>query len=502
MKEALFAKIMDESLYESFVCNLCLEPYTEPKSLPCLHCFCRECLLRYLESRQPETASVSSVLRYDSFPCPVCKKRVKLQWQQRLSVGSLGAVIDSTFPDNFHVVSLMQQLEIRPLTKYCGMCIRDDIKERSTIWCQDCNQALCQKCADTHRLLRMTSKHQLCLSGGMRSFILGNSGYPCSKHEDEPLKSFCMNCQICICYKCHMTDHKICSNILLLEDAVVEYSSEAKIIIEDIRSQMESMVLLRDKISRQRNSSQENRIKVVSEIQKMTARLVEALQNNETELLEELDNFHHEEDHKMETLENEVNNLLSTLSETYRIFDNSFQGKNQPQFLNLVTTIRKEMPKNDREVENLNLQMNQKKRTFRFDMNTKIHECLKLLEGLPLGTVTIATDTFSEVGSNGESIVTYSLPKVESSTSMDSVKTVDSATEMTITEKPMLKRRSLLSWFCRRAPTRVQQLTSSVSRGEKESLIPDGVIFLSSDDGNITWPIKPSDSSEKDDQKH
>ena len=240
---------MEESIMENFICNLCLEAYTDPKSLPCLHCFCRECLLSYLQSRQPSTASSSSVLHYDSFPCPVCKQRVKLEWQQRLSVGSLGAVVDS-FPDNFHLVSLMQQLDIRPLTKYCGICISEDINSRSIMWCQDCNQALCEKCADVHRLLPMTASHQLCMSAGMRSVIMGSSVQPCLKHEDEPLKSFCVNCQLCICYKCHMIDHKNCMNVLLLEDAVSDYTSEAKFIIDDIKRQMESMELLQDKISR------------------------------------------------------------------------------------------------------------------------------------------------------------------------------------------------------------------------------------------------------------
>lgn len=284
-----------------------------------------------------------------------------------------------------------------------------------------------------------------------------------------------------------MTDHKTCSNILLLEDAVLEYSSEAKIITEDIRSQMKSMVLLRDKISQQRKSAYDNHSKVVSEIKNMTNRLIKALQNNETALLEELNKFYNNADHKMETLENEVNDLLSTLSETYRVFDNSFQGKNQPQFMNLVTTIRKEMPKNDNEVENLNLQMNQKKQTFRFDMNAKIHECLNLLECLPLGTVTLETDTFSEVESQGESIVKYSLRKAESSTSIDSVQSVDSATEMKIIKQPLLKRRNFLSCHCLKTPTRVQKLTSSVSQGKKESLIPDGVIFLSSGEALIIF---------------
>lgn len=478
---------MEESLFENFVCNLCLELYTEPKSLPCLHSFCRECLLCYLQSRQPSTASSSSVVHYDSFPCPVCKQRVTLEWQKHVSFGSLDMVVDS-FRDNFHLVSLMQELDIKPLTKYCGMCINDDIKARSVVWCEECNQALCQDCADTHRSLRMTASHKLCMSGSMKRMKMGSSGYPCSKHENETLKSFCMNCQMCTCYKCHMTIHKNCSNVLLLEDAVCDFTPNAKLMIEDLKRQMESMVNLRDKITRQRNSYQENCDKVAAEIQKMTARLVEALQNNETQLLEELDKFHVEEDHKMETLENEVNNLLSTLSETYRIFDNSFQGKNKPQFLNLIPTISKERLNNEKEVEELNLRINQKKKTFRFDMNAKIHECLRQLEELPLGTVTIATDTFSEVGSKEESIKTYSLLKTELSSSIDSITTVDSATDMIVTGKPKSKQRSLLLCLCDFIQTsKRQQVSTSVSQGEKESLIPDGVIFLSSGEALIIY---------------
>lgn len=241
---------MEESLFENFVCNLCLELYTEPKSLPCLHSFCRECLLCYLQSRQPSTASSSSVVHYDSFPCPVCKQRVTLEWQKHVSFGSLDMVVDS-FRDNFHLVSLMQELDIKPLTKYCGMCINDDIKARSVVWCEECNQALCQDCADTHRSLRMTASHKLCMSGSMKRMKMGSSGYPCSKHENETLKSFCMNCQMCTCYKCHMTIHKNCSNVLLLEDAVCDFTPNAKLMIEDLKRQMESMVNLQDKITRQ-----------------------------------------------------------------------------------------------------------------------------------------------------------------------------------------------------------------------------------------------------------
>ncbi len=48
-------------------CALCLEPFTEPKQLPCTHTFCLQCL-EQLVRLQPQ----------NSFPCPECRARIKV----------------------------------------------------------------------------------------------------------------------------------------------------------------------------------------------------------------------------------------------------------------------------------------------------------------------------------------------------------------------------------------------------------------------------------------
>ncbi|GAB1602016.1 tripartite motif-containing protein 45-like, partial [Argonauta hians] len=477
---------MDESLYENFICNLCLEPYTEPKSLPCLHCFCLECLLQYLQSRQPATATASSVLYYDNFPCPVCKHKVRLEWQQRLSFSNLRSVVNS-FPDNFHMVNLMEQLDIRPVTKFCGICMGDDVKSKSISWCQECYQSLCENCTDSHRNLQLTSEHTLIQDCSIKGFQFANKTYPCPKHEAESLRSYCSGCKVCICYKCHLTEHKDCNKIILLEEAVSVYSNTADIIIDRLKKYMEDMVLLRDKITKQRNSAYERRSSIVSDIQDTTSRLIDSLKMNETNLIEEVEKFYKEEDSKREMVENDINNTLSNLSETYKIFQNCYRGKNEPQFLNLVNTIDKKIPDHAENVKDLFERIDKEKRHFRFDMNMKIQECLRKLEGLPLGTVTITYDTPPSQQATNNSVVRYNLPKIDSSTSMNSIETSEVATETTLVDEAgtidkcqenKAARGGLLSWLCRRGPPKVPHITRSVSQS-KTSLLAEGVIFMS-----------------------
>ncbi|VDI40065.1 tripartite motif-containing protein 2/3, partial [Mytilus galloprovincialis] len=48
-------------------CPICLDPYTNPRILPCEHTLCLECLTQYI------TEARRSLGTFDSFICPVCK---------------------------------------------------------------------------------------------------------------------------------------------------------------------------------------------------------------------------------------------------------------------------------------------------------------------------------------------------------------------------------------------------------------------------------------------
>ena len=53
-------------------CGICLELFQDPRSLPCLHTFCRECIQRSLNEENR------------SLECPVCRAKHELSKRARL----------------------------------------------------------------------------------------------------------------------------------------------------------------------------------------------------------------------------------------------------------------------------------------------------------------------------------------------------------------------------------------------------------------------------------
>lgn len=99
-------KIMDvKKLHEDLRCSVCTNTYTDPKQLPCLHCFCLQCLNDI--QRQSNDC--------DSITCPECRLE--------FSVPSRGNLSD--FPSNIRVSNMLNVLAIKERNTSevkCGNC--------------------------------------------------------------------------------------------------------------------------------------------------------------------------------------------------------------------------------------------------------------------------------------------------------------------------------------------------------------------------------------------
>lgn len=73
------------SIEELIVCKICLGSLKQPKSLPCLHTFCCDCLRTFLTNYEAQRR----------FPCPVCRK---------MTVFPRDGV--TGFPDSFFISTL------------------------------------------------------------------------------------------------------------------------------------------------------------------------------------------------------------------------------------------------------------------------------------------------------------------------------------------------------------------------------------------------------------
>ena len=131
-------------------CPICVAIFHKPKSLPCVHSFCLSCLEKYCETKLPG----------ETMPCPVCRAEFMIpkggmsKWPNNFFLQKLCEVVTSTEVD-----------ETAKMPPRCDVCSSldsgKDAKTLASVRCVECEQDLCEGCAQRHKLMTCTKSHQL-----------------------------------------------------------------------------------------------------------------------------------------------------------------------------------------------------------------------------------------------------------------------------------------------------------------------------------------------------
>ncbi|XP_062592827.1 E3 ubiquitin-protein ligase TRIM71-like [Saccostrea cucullata] len=188
---------MEPSLTSELLqCAICLGELENAHALPCLHSFCALCLQNHISTSQKK---VSKSLRLKRFPCPTC----------RVWINSPGSGL-CDFPRDFRVVKLKDALKEwkdkgnRRDDYTCGMC-DEDFKDPVDNFCADCQKYLCTLCLAEHKTTSVLSNHVVF---SVSTMLTEKEKSLCSIHSKEPISYHCETCNMGICVKCIMGEHK------------------------------------------------------------------------------------------------------------------------------------------------------------------------------------------------------------------------------------------------------------------------------------------------------
>ena len=185
-----------KNLEKHVTCSICLDTYTKPKTIACLHTFCLKCLEEHALKTQ----------RQGQFRCPDCQAQVNIPE---------GNCFDN-LPTGFLQNSLLSLLAVRQSGDgsqiSCGICKK---KSAEISYCFACEKLLCRDCVNAHELFRESAfqGHKVTAvkqfqAVDYEALLKRQSFCPQPYHEREVTRFFCLECQICVCQVCINTDHK------------------------------------------------------------------------------------------------------------------------------------------------------------------------------------------------------------------------------------------------------------------------------------------------------
>ena len=197
-----------KNLNQQLTCPICLDIYTEPKIISCLHTFCCECLEKHARASHKQ----------GKFRCPECQAAIDLPEGNRFD----------RLPNSFYHKSLLSLLAVRQSgdtsSINCSICRKTNPQ---MYYCFDCERFMCPDCFNTHQLLsKMFEGHNITLVKDFKAedyeALLKRRPFCSQKyHEREITKYFCFQCQVCICQLCVIRDHQN-HDVVLLDKAAHE----------------------------------------------------------------------------------------------------------------------------------------------------------------------------------------------------------------------------------------------------------------------------------------
>ena len=180
-----------KKLEEQLTCAICLNLYTNPKSLPCFHSFCQQCLEGLPQDRQGDNYFIS---------CPTCRHHTQLPEPT------------ADFPIAFHINELKEVHNLMIKVSghqqvICDICTTTN----ATVYCKECNKCLCETCINIHKSRASDIDHIIAsfdeIDRSASQILSLKQETKCSFH-DKPLEFFCGTCEELICHDCSVRMHK------------------------------------------------------------------------------------------------------------------------------------------------------------------------------------------------------------------------------------------------------------------------------------------------------
>ena len=226
-----------KKLQEQIKCAVCLDTYTNPKLLQCLHVFCRDCLARLVVRNQQGDSSLT---------CPTCRK-----------VTPVPANGVTGLQSAFHINHLLEIVEEQEKAKDSGSNPNEE-----------------------------TRNDQI----EVHSISPRNVTTLCATHTDRGVELYCETCGELICSCCVFRDGKHhAHNYDFIKSSYEKFERELAPLLQPIEKRLMTIKERLARLDERYKEISDQRVNTEANIHNTIRRLQETLEIRKTELISELD---------------------------------------------------------------------------------------------------------------------------------------------------------------------------------------------------------------------
>ena len=261
-----------EDLEKEITCAVCRGHYTDPKILPCLHYYCKQCILRL----------ALRTCKDEPFSCPECRKDTKLP------EGGVEELKSAFFVNRLKSIHARHK---KALSKgvLCELCSGTGAKAEA--YCRQCDKFACKNCVQSHSVINRSFEDHKIISVEEfdrtedEKLLLKIPINKCTAHN-EPLKYFCFDCSALICGDCIVKYH-IKHNVEFCNTAADNKKSELLQSLNPLREVEHSLSYALEELSNTEQEIKAQEVSVVNTITTSFEELHTILETRKRQLLEE-----------------------------------------------------------------------------------------------------------------------------------------------------------------------------------------------------------------------
>ncbi|KAK6184010.1 hypothetical protein SNE40_006557 [Patella caerulea] len=218
-------------------CSICLDIFTEPKTVDCGHTFCRNCLENYYVKKHSESKT---------FPCPICQhdvevpeggiqmfpstnsKKRKIEQESAASVSGIQSVPSTSSSTEGETIVDGVTAKTDKIFS-CDACKSSD---NDIYKCIECYKYMCFSCKNT-RHDAFNADHHVFMVFNQDTETRGRIRQ-CIEHTKEKMEFYCKKCSVAICKTCRAPDHQ--DHEVL---GICDYRDEAEAEFKKLKDELE-----------------------------------------------------------------------------------------------------------------------------------------------------------------------------------------------------------------------------------------------------------------------